>query len=305
MSDPAEVVPHLQCERAEELLEKLAPNCELWKPNPTAWVFRGHADSAWKLLARGHRPQAYEGLCIPPEILAREPDWECRQQCELWMVSEFHRALDDAGLPVPSAVIAPKMRSSSNTYGDEVRREAWPVLALAQHHGLPTSLLDWSRRSRVAAYFAAADFPKINPDGLFAIWALRIDYVEARRYESDALGLMEAFRAPRSTNPNLHAQAGLFTMLRGCEHPTPVDEYVAHDVANGIMAKHGLEGCELPLMRKLSLPRREAPKLLRLLSYEGINGATMFPGYDGVAVSMREQAQWDELPKKPKWRPWD
>jgi hypothetical protein len=33
-------------------------------------------------------------------------------------------------------------------------RELFELMALAQHHRLPTRLLDWSRRSYVAAYFA-------------------------------------------------------------------------------------------------------------------------------------------------------
>jgi hypothetical protein len=46
-------------------------------------------------------------------------------------------------------------------------------------------------------------------------------------------------------------------------------------------------------LRRLTLSVSEAGKLLRLLSYEGITGASMFPGADGVVRAMRETALWD------------
>src|SRR5437763_363480 len=60
--------------------------------------------------------------------------------------------------------------------GEIPSNSLWFKLAVAQHHGLPTRVLDWSVAPKVAAHFATYEEEHFDKDG--AIWC--VDVVRAR-----------------------------------------------------------------------------------------------------------------------------
>lgn len=295
---------------AKTFLAALSPQNPLWGPDPLNWCFRGQGRAEWKLSPSALRPGNPLGYQPSPPTAPRPTNQE-QLTTEYTLLLDFMRAADSQGLPIPDdsqTFRTPEEWTRQIEPSVDLAltgRAYWPpslflsITALAQHHGVPTRLLDWSERSFTGAYFAAS-FGAKNPnppDARVCVWALNFSYLAQRWSDADARVLIVT--APKSSNPNLLAQSGVFTVERirnvdptAAPSATPLDEVIldGHDPS-----------WPGPVIRQLTVPGSACPELLRRLHDEGVDAAAMFPGLDGAVAALAERRLWDR-PAASSWR---
>lgn len=140
----------------------------------------------------------------------------------------------------------------------------WEWLALAQHHGLPTRLLDWSRNPLVATYFAVKD----KTEGDCAIYVLKeqnpVVDVSVSKDPSEVDGEILRY-IPNHVTQRIIVQNGLFTF-----HPSNLEE------------SYQPKGID-----KLIIPGKVRKNLKQELYRYGIHEASMFSGLDRLANHLK------------------
>jgi hypothetical protein len=207
------------------------------------WVFRGHSKISYKLL---------------PSLARFENNHGTASEVEEVLVRLF--------------------RNNVVQYLSQRPVDDYELLAIAQHHGLPTRLLDWTYNPSVGLFFAAS--ANLDSDGeVIALHAPnRIDMDPQERQKSP-FELSRLWRfAPTTVIRRLVAQEGLFTIHNQID--VPLDEYESPDFT----------------IERITIPASSKKHFSYSLYRMGVHRASLFPDIDGLAA----QIKWMQA-VSPEW----
>ena len=198
------------------------------------WVFRGHSDAQYEL-----KPSVGRG---------------------------GHTSITDAKYEESLFTV---FQREAGTYLDPLPASNWEWLAVAQHHGLPTRLLDWSHNPLVGLYFTVDAHPKLAGE----VVALRAPTKAARSVIAGSPFTIRraAKYYPNIVSPRIRAQEGLFV---ACPTPTiPLDTSLRSDWS----------------LKRFAVPAANKERLRYELYRLGVHRAALFPDLDGLAARIKWQ----------------
>ena len=278
-------IEEIQAKSLDEFWEILSPVGDFIERMRTP-IFRGQGDSEWSLTPSVLRKKINSKYSNESGLFT---------QVEQIVFFEYHLLLDflhysdEMGFMIPndSSEFRRYMDFSefTNRYGiDGVgwpSKEYFSFIALAQHHGIPTRLLDWTRSPFVAAYFSASqvlNLEKISEH--LAVWV--IDSEVLKKLE----GKLEYVTLPGSTSNNLAAQKGVFLVHRQQNGMSRNSSFLSEELKDAVNKLFEESGNVTAY--KVTLPSKLAGDLLFRCTKFGTSAATLFPGFDGAARAALE-----------------
>jgi len=184
---------------------------------------------------------------------------------------------------------------------DVVEKDStWHWLTLAQHHGLPTRLLDWTYSPFVAMHFATMDLEKFHLDGGICT----VDFVRAHQLLPSSLKVLLEKEGANIFSVDMLAKAisslddiellsdGDFTLFM---EPPSIDDRIVNQFAlfslmskvNGrlesFLSQHPTLG------RKIIIPAELKWEIRDKLDQANITERVLLPGLDGLSSWLKRQ----------------
>ena len=236
------------------------------RPSPT-WIYRGLPNYCWALSTTLDRVTKRYGM-TPEE----------RRDLENGLLRKFKRHYQQYSHSAPSP--------------------CHPVewLSIMQHHGAPTRLMDWTYSPHVALYFALDE-----SDSDASVWAINHDaLIEQLPGQKE----LPSELRPIYQEPNQHITSDMFRNIF-CKDFRFVCPITPYEMNQRLTIQQGLFLCpgdvSASFQENLAAVQSNTPiikyvipndikvrkKILFMLQRMNMNAATLFPGLDGFARSLK------------------
>ena len=176
----------------------------------------------------------------------------------------------------------------------------WHWLSVAQHHGLPTRLMDWTYSPYIATHFATENIEKFDIDGV--IWA--VDYIAVNKFVPEILkNELQNERANVFTGKmllkhlnslcdfvNLSSEDYMLFM----EPPSIDDRFINQFAFFSISSNPQLAMDEWlkkypEIWMKIIIPKELKWEIRDKLDQANITERVLFPGLDGLSQWLKRQ----------------
>ena len=157
-------------------------------------------------------------------------------------------------------------KRSASIFLDRTPENDWEWLALAQHYGLPTRLLDWTSNPLVACYFAVSSGNQ-NEDAVVYAHSIQDEQVIDPAVRQDPFSIEKVcFLLPAHTTRRIATQKGLFSV-----HPEPNVPWTPETLDKG----------------KFVIPQKVRKRFRRRLFRLGIDPSHIRADLDGICETLR------------------